>query len=136
MSTASQPAASASHRSPASTAQRTAEAKDAFTASLNSVGASIDAELHARAKNIHANAKALNKQENDLRQDTKSLSKENDSLQKLLDKTKKEVQGFGELNSVMANLDADMAMIEETLRLAEEGEEEDPPKDDHPPHHG
>ena len=117
--------ASGSQTSPASSAQRTKEAKDAFTASLNSVGASIDAELQARAKNIHSNAKALTKQEDNLRKETKSLAKENDSLQKLLDKTKKEVRGLDDLDDIMANLDADMAMIEETLRLAEEDEAED-----------
>ncbi|KIW72700.1 hypothetical protein PV04_00877 [Phialophora macrospora] len=111
-------------RPAASSTQRTKEAKDAFTASLNSVGASIDAELQARAKNIHANAKALSKQEDDLKKETRSLAKENDSLQKLLDKTKKELKGLEDLDDIMANLDADMAMIEETLRLAEEDNEE------------
>jgi len=112
-----------SQRPEASSAQRTKEAKDAFTASLNSAGASIDAELQARAKNIHANAKALTRQEDDLRKETKSLAKENDSLQKLLDKTKKEMKGLDDLDDIMANLDADMAMIEETLRLAEDDDE-------------
>ncbi|OCT44246.1 hypothetical protein CLCR_00728 [Cladophialophora carrionii] len=112
-------------RPAASSTQRTKEAKDAFTASLNSVGASIDAELQARAKNIHANAKALTKQEDDLRKETKSLAKENDSLQKLLEKTKKEFKGLDDLDDIMANLDTDIAMIEETLRLAEEEQEEE-----------
>lgn len=106
--------------SPATPSQRTEEAKDAFIASLNNAGTSIDAELQARAKNIHANAKALAKQDDDLRKDTKGLAKESDSLQKLLNKTKKEIQGFGDLESMMADLDADLAMIEETLRLVEE----------------
>jgi len=111
-------------QSPASSAQRTAEAKKAFLGSLDSVGASIDGELEARAKNIHANAKALTKQEDDLRKQTKAVAKENDSLQKLLDKTKREVAGLGDLDSMMADLDADLAMLEETLRLAEESDAE------------
>lgn len=120
MSTASRSAGSVSQMSPATPSQRTEEAKDAFIASLNNAGTSIDAELQARAKNIHANAKALAKQDDDLRKDTKGLAKESDSLQKLLNKTKKEIQGFGDLESMMADLDADLAMIEETLRLVEE----------------
>jgi hypothetical protein len=110
-------------RTPATSSQRTKEAKDAFTASLNSVGTSIDTEFQARAKNIHANAKALTKQEDSLRKETKSLAKENDSLQKLLDKTKKDMKGFDDLDDIMAQLDADMAMIEETLRIVDEEEE-------------
>ncbi|KIW90172.1 uncharacterized protein Z519_08815 [Cladophialophora bantiana CBS 173.52] len=116
--------ASGSPRPPASSAQRTQEAKDAFTASLNAVGASIDAELHARAKSIHDNAKVLTKQEDDVRKGTKGLAKENDSLQKLVDKTKKEMQSLGDLDDIMANIDADMALIEDTLRIAEEDEVE------------
>ena len=122
--------ASGSQSSPASSAQRTKEAKDAFTASLNSVGASIDAELQARAKNIHSNAKALTKQEDYLRKETKSLAKDNDTFQKLLDKTRKDIKGLDGIEDIMANLDSDLAMIEETLRLAEEeddvGEEQRP----------
>ena len=132
MSTVSQPGASTPQTSPASSAQRTAEAKEAFTAALNNVGASIDAELQARAKNIHANAKALTMQEEDLRKETKGLAKESDSLQKLLDKTKKEVEGLGDLDGMMAGFDADLAMIEETLRLAEEGQEDDTPEKNPP----
>ena len=114
----------ASERPGPSSAQRTKEAKEAFTASLNSVGASIDAELQSRAKNIHTNAKALTKQEEDLQRQTKSLAKENDALQKLLAKTKKDMKGLDDLDDIMAHLDDDMAMIEETLRLVEEDEAE------------
>lgn len=117
--------ASSSHQdTAASSAQRTKEARDAFTASLKSEGAIIDAELQARAKNIHANSKALTKQEDDLRKQTKALSKESDSLQKLVDKTNKELQGLGDLDALMADLDADLAMIEETIRIAEDSDEE------------
>lgn len=117
---------------PASSAQRTAEAKDAFKAALTSVGGSIDVELQARAKNIHANDKALTKQEDELRKNTKALARESDSMQKLLDKTRKEVQNLEELDSILADLDEDLATIEHTLRLAEESDGEGIPEEQPP----
>ncbi|EXJ85357.1 hypothetical protein A1O1_05721 [Capronia coronata CBS 617.96] len=127
MSVTSQSVASlSSQMSPVSSTQRTAEAKDAFKAALTSVGASIDAELQARAKNIHANAKALTKQEDGLRQETKAVTKENDSIQKLLDQTSKEVQDFSEIDRLLADLDGELGMIELTLQLAEESDEGSP----------
>ncbi|KAJ4507515.1 hypothetical protein HRR83_004093 [Exophiala dermatitidis] len=107
-----------------SPALRTAEAKDAFKAALNSVGASIDTELQSRAKIMHSNAEALTRQEDQLRKDTKALAAENDAMQKLLDKTRKEVQDFGEVDPLLADLDADLALIEQTLDLAEESDAE------------
>ncbi|KAL2416498.1 hypothetical protein ABEF95_012784 [Exophiala dermatitidis] len=125
MSAASQ-TAPASQSSAVSPALRTAEAKDAFKAALNSVGASIDTELQSRAKNMHSNAEALTRQEDQVRKDTKALAAENDAMQKLLDKTRKEVQDFqvGEVDHLLADLDADLALIEQTLHLAEESDVE------------
>jgi uncharacterized protein (DUF3084 family) len=94
-------------------------------ASLNSVGASIDTELKARATQIHENSKALADQEGYIKKETKGLAKENDNLQKLLDKTKKQMKGLDDLDGNIGDFDADMAMLEETLRLVEEGWDED-----------
>jgi uncharacterized protein (DUF3084 family) len=126
-----------SQRPAASPAQRTKEAKEAFTASLNSVGASIDAELKARAAQIRQNSKALADQEGNVKKETKALAKENDNLQKLLDKTKKQMKGMDGLGSNIGDLDADMAMLEETLRLVEEGwdEDEDDDEEEHASEH-
>ncbi|KIW15175.1 hypothetical protein PV08_05220 [Exophiala spinifera] len=108
----------------ASSAQRTAEAKRAFTASLVAAGTSIDAELEARAKNIHSNAKALSEQEDQLRKKTIAVARDADSLEKLLKKTKPAVDSLGDLDTMLADLEADMATMEETLRLAEQSDEE------------
>ncbi|KAL6249894.1 hypothetical protein RBB50_003750 [Rhinocladiella similis] len=122
MSTTSTSAASQSAQ--ASSAQRTAEAKRAFTASLTAAGTSIDAELEARAKTIHSNAKALLEQEDQLRKQTTAVAKDADSLEKLLKKTKHTVDSLGDLDSMLADLEADMVTMEETLRLAEENDEQ------------
>jgi septal ring factor EnvC (AmiA/AmiB activator) len=112
---------------PPSSTQRTAEARDAFLASLSSVGASIDADLLARAKDTHANSKALAKQHDEVRRETKAFSKDLDSLQKLLDKTKKDEAGAEEddLAALLASVDDDYAMLLETVKLAEEEELDD-----------
>jgi hypothetical protein len=74
--------------SPASQAQRTEEAKAAFTASLSVVGSNIDAELQSRAKVIHGNAENLKKQDKKVQNETNLLSKENDVLEKFVNKAK------------------------------------------------
>ncbi len=111
-------------RPPSSSTQRTADAKKAFNASLNSVGAKIDDELQVRAKDIHVNAKALTTQEDQLRKQTKGLARDGDSLEKMLEKARKEIQSLGDLDAIMEDLDADLDMIEETLRLVGESEGE------------
>ena len=105
--------------------QRTAEAKAAFIASLTSVGSNLDTDLQARAKDIHTNSKALEKQEKELQKETKKLAKQSDVMQKLVDKTKNELKEFDGMPDLMADLDRDLAMLEETLRLVEHGDCED-----------
>ncbi len=109
----------------ATQAQRTAEAKAAFTASLNNVGRNLDADLQSRARDIHTNSKALGKQEKDVEKETKKLSKQSDQMQKVVDKTKRDLQEF-DFASFEANfgaeLERDLEMIEETLRIAEADE--------------
>jgi hypothetical protein len=120
MSNTSPSAASASSIAPPASPQRTAHARDAFLASLNSVGAGIDAELLTRAKDTHSNSKALAKQVDIVRSDTKALSKDVDSLQKLLDRTKHEVSSQDDLTALLASVDSDFAMLEDIVKDAEE----------------
>jgi hypothetical protein len=78
--------------------QRTAEAKEAFLASLKSTGSTVDKELRSRAEIIHANAKNLDAQDASVAKDTKRLEKEGDAMEKFLDKLEggggKGVSGF------------------------------------------
>jgi ABC-type transporter Mla subunit MlaD len=109
---------------PASQAQRTAEAKAAFTASLNSVGSNLDADLQSRARNIHANSKALSNQEQSVDKEIKKLAKQSDQMQKVVDKTKNDLAEFNSLQNFEAGLGEDwkrdLMLIEETLRIVEE----------------
>lgn len=109
-------------RKEATKAQRTAEAKAAFTASLTSAGSHLNAKFQSRAKDIHENSAALVKQEEDLGRDTATLEKQNDEMQKFLETTQKQLEDLddAEFSHVEDDLDADLALIEETLRLVEE----------------
>lgn len=104
-------------------AQRTAEAKAAFTASLNSVGSNLDSDLRARAATIHENASALEKQQDDLQRSTKELSKQNDSWQKVADMGREGLKEVGDVQNWAELIERDLLVLEETVRLAEERKE-------------
>lgn len=119
-----------------SQAQRTAEARLAFTASLNSVGSNLDADLQARARDLHKNSASLSKQEADLQKNTAELVKQSDQAQKLIDQTRDGLKEIGDVQNWAEMLERDLLVLEETMRLAEEGhgvengrvEEEEAPK--------
>jgi len=106
-------------------AQRTAEAHTAFTASLHSVGSNLDADLQARAKNLHGNADALAKQEANVEKQTRELAKQTDQLQKLAVQTADGLKGFGDLQNWAEMMERDLLVLEETMRLVEDGDDDD-----------
>ncbi|KAJ9304253.1 transcriptional regulator family: GCN5-like 1 [Paecilomyces variotii] len=105
-----------------SPAQRTAEARTAFTASLNSVGSNLDAELRSRAATLHSNAAALTKQENELQRATANLAKQNDQWQKVADQAREGLKEIGDVQNWAELIERDLLVVEETLRLVEEKE--------------
>ncbi|KAJ9212868.1 transcriptional regulator family: GCN5-like 1 [Paecilomyces variotii] len=105
-----------------SPAQRTAEARTAFTASLNSVGSNLDAELRSRAATLHSNAAALTKQENELQRATANLAKQNDQWQKVADQAREGLKEIGDVQNWAELIERDLLVVEETLRLVEEEE--------------
>ena len=114
-----------SQRPPASQAQRTAEAKQAFNSHLSSVGASLDSEFQARATNIHQNAKALDKQETNLQKETVKLRKQGDEMQKLVEKTTRDLHAVGDLDTLQSDLDRELSILEDMMRTVERGDEDD-----------
>ncbi|KAB2576627.1 GCN5-like 1 [Lasiodiplodia theobromae] len=99
--------------------QRVAEARAAVTASLSSVGGSMNAEMRQRAGDIHANAAAIEKQEKELAKQTAALAKEGDKWQKMADQNVKKLNEMGDLQNWAEMIERDLLVVEETLRLAE-----------------
>lgn len=104
--------------------QRTEEARAAFTASLHSVGANLDADLRARAANLHENAAALAKQEADLQRATAKLSQQNDQWTKIADQARQGLKEIGDVQNWAELIERDLLIVEETLRLAEDGDKD------------
>ncbi|KAJ9664908.1 hypothetical protein H2201_004960 [Coniosporium apollinis] len=100
-------------------ARRTAEARAAVTASLSSVGSSVDVGLRARAKDLHANEAAILEQEKELAKQTAALKKEAAQWQKLADTSTKQLNEIGDTQNWAEMIERDLLVVEETLRLAE-----------------
>ncbi|KAF2143276.1 uncharacterized protein K452DRAFT_168544 [Aplosporella prunicola CBS 121167] len=101
------------------TDRRTAEARAAVTASLSSVGSSMDTEMRTRAADIHANAIAIEKQEKDLVKQTAALTKQSAQWQKMADTSTKKLNEIGDLQNWAEMIERDLLVVEETLRLVE-----------------
>ncbi|OCK80465.1 hypothetical protein K432DRAFT_382185 [Lepidopterella palustris CBS 459.81] len=105
--------------SEAESARRIAEARAAVTASLASVGSSVDAELRTRAADLHSNSTAIAKQEKELAKQTAGLSKQTAQWQKLADTSTKKLNEIGDIQNWAEMIERDLLVLEETLRLAE-----------------
>ncbi|KAK7553449.1 hypothetical protein IWX49DRAFT_561094 [Phyllosticta citricarpa] len=99
--------------------QRIAEARAAVTASLSSVGGSMDTELRTRAADIHANAATIEKQEKEIAKQTAALAKETAKWEKLANQNVKKLNEMGDLQNWAEMIEHDLLVVEETLRLAE-----------------
>jgi hypothetical protein len=113
--------------SPSSTdaARRTAEARAAVTASLASVGTSVDNELRTRTADLHTNSEAISKQERELAKQTAALAKESAQWEKLLNGGTKKLNEVGDIQNWAEMIERDLLVLEETVRMVEgkKGEE-------------
>lgn len=100
--------------------QRTAEAREAFTAHLNSVGTHLDSDLQSRAKDIHANSAAIAKQENDVAKQSVALSKQTTQYQKIADEGRDKLKQIGDVQNWAEMIERDLLVVEETLKRMEE----------------
>ncbi|KAI9935020.1 hypothetical protein ASPWEDRAFT_666894 [Aspergillus wentii DTO 134E9] len=103
--------------------QRTTEARAAFTASLQSVGANYDAELRDRARNLHDNTAALDKQQADLQRATTELGRQNEQWGKVTDTAREGLKEIGDVQNWAELIERDLLVVEETLRMVEEEDE-------------
>ncbi|KAH8730383.1 hypothetical protein GQ44DRAFT_573493, partial [Phaeosphaeriaceae sp. PMI808] len=105
--------------SSADAARRIAEARAAVTASLASVGASVDNELRTRTVDLHTNSEAISKQEKDLAKQTAALAKESAQWEKLLSGGTKQLNEVGDVQNWAEMIERDLLVLEETMRLVE-----------------
>lgn len=100
-----------------------AEARAAVLASLESAGSTYDSQYQRRAADLHTNATAIAKQEAQVQNQTAALAKESAKWQKELDKATKGLNEFGDVQNWAEMMERDFLVLEETLRLAEGGQE-------------
>ncbi|KAF2792544.1 hypothetical protein K505DRAFT_326082 [Melanomma pulvis-pyrius CBS 109.77] len=99
--------------------RRTAEARAAVTASLASIGGSVDNEMRTRAADLHSNAEAIAKQEKELAKQTAALAKQSAQWQKLAGTSTKKLNEIGDIQNWAEMIERDLLVLEETLRLVE-----------------
>ena len=102
--------------------QRTTEARTAFLATLTSVGSHHDSALQSRSRDIHGNASAVAAQEAELAKQTALLAKESQQYQQLADESRGKLKEIGDVQNWAELLERDLLVLEETVRVVEEGE--------------
>ncbi|KAK4122801.1 hypothetical protein N657DRAFT_681772 [Parathielavia appendiculata] len=117
---ASAPAPAQATPVPALSTQR--EIDQARSAVLASIGNLLDRELTTRAAQLHANNAAIERQERDVARATDALRKENDKLGKLAEVHSRKVKEIGNVQNWAEMLEREFVILEETLRLVEQGD--------------
>ncbi|GFP58309.1 hypothetical protein TASIC1_0010012000 [Trichoderma asperellum] len=106
----------------AETQRHVAEARAAVVASMGNM---LDSELQSRAGILHENAAALEKQERDVLRATEGLRKETQKLKAEADKAARRVKELGNVQNWAEVLERGFLVLEETVRLANGGEDDD-----------
>lgn len=101
------------------------EARAAVLGSLQSAGSAYDSQLQRRATDLHENAAAISTQELKLKQLTTDLAKETETWRKEADKGSDGLKQFGDLQNWAEVMERDLLVVEETLRLVENGHRAD-----------
>ncbi|KAF2272793.1 uncharacterized protein EI97DRAFT_384969 [Westerdykella ornata] len=109
----------------AGSSPRTVEARAAVTASLASIGGSVDSEMRARAADLHSNSAAILKQEKELAKQTAALAKQSAQWQKLADASTKKLNELGDIQNWAEMLERDLLVLEETMRMVDGDEAPD-----------
>lgn len=118
----SQQAAAAAAAPPAlPTTTQQAQIAQARTALVASLGNALDTELQTRAALLHGNEAAIARQTRDVEAALAGLRREDDKLQKVLNEGSRQVKELGDVQNWAERLERDFLVLEETLRLVEEG---------------
>ncbi|KAI1815777.1 hypothetical protein GGS20DRAFT_312856 [Poronia punctata] len=95
------------------------EARKAIVASMSNM---LDSELQSRASLLHSNAAALSRQEQDVARATDALRRENDKLAKVAKDASRKIKELGNVQNWAELLEMDFLVLEETMRLARDGD--------------
>ncbi|AEO61477.1 hypothetical protein MYCTH_2113390 [Thermothelomyces thermophilus ATCC 42464] len=107
---------------PAPQAEQVAQAR---TAVLASIGNLLDRELATRAAQLHANGAAIERQEREVERATAALRRENDRLGRLAETHARRVKEVGDVQNWAEMLERDFLILEETLRLVNDNNNEE-----------
>lgn len=105
-------------------AQRTLEARVAFTTTLTTLGSSISHNLSLIASDIHTNSSSLTSQESLVTTSAVSLRKETDKYNKAAEQARGRLKELGDIQNWAEVLERDLLVLEETVREGEERERE------------
>lgn len=81
----------------------------------------IDGELQSRASVLHSSMAAIEKQQRDVEKGITELRKENDKLEKVASDYGRKVLEIGNVQNWAEMLERDFLVLEETMRLVNEG---------------
>ncbi|KAG5953784.1 hypothetical protein E4U53_002640 [Claviceps sorghi] len=111
------------HHTPSADRQRhVAEARAAVVASIGNL---VDSELQSRAGLLHGNAAALDRQERDVLRATDRLRREREKLAREADGAARKIKELGNVQNWAEVLERGFLVLEETVRLADGGDDED-----------
>ncbi|KAJ5550494.1 GCN5-like 1 [Penicillium sp. DV-2018c] len=99
--------------------QRQKEALAAFTATLRSVGANLEAPLRDRAANIQANAVALERQEAELAENTQRLARQKHEWVGLADEAREGLKEIGDVQNWAEMIECDLLALEDMMENVE-----------------
>lgn len=100
---------------PSTEEQQKKEALAAFTATLHSVGANLEAPLRDRAATITSNTAALDRQEAELTEHTARLAKQNAQWSGFADETREGLKEIGDVQNWAEMIERDLLVLEEMM---------------------
>ncbi|CAL5868158.1 uncharacterized protein PFLUO_LOCUS2382 [Penicillium psychrofluorescens] len=110
--------------------QQKEEALAAFTATLHSVGTTLELPLRSRAALIESNAAALERQEAELAGHTAQLAKQNEQWAGLAEDARKGLKEIGDVQNWAELIERDLLVLEEMVDVVERRQDEEDEEDE------
>ncbi|KAJ5613208.1 transcriptional regulator family: GCN5-like 1 [Penicillium lagena] len=111
--------------SPSQEQQQKEEALAAFTATLHSVGTTLELPLRSRAALIESNAVALERQEAELAGHTAQLARQNEQWAGLAEDARKGLKEIGDVQNWAEVIERDLLVLEEMVGVVERRQQEE-----------